>query len=368
MIDDAAQTESSESRPTIEFELSDSLHNAAVWRYWFRSFGWRMVLVDLILAGYIAAIWYFDRIGPYRWHLTIAVSCVVLYSMLTHLRFILRQQRSLRELPHRRMKLELAADVVHLQIAERKTTLQWRAFSRIMKYPEYWILQMTGRDFVVIPVRQVDPELLRFVETSISAGAKGGSCPQCRFDLRATTEPRCPECGAALDQDQLRVAKRSLSVQSDTSEDAPSIRFTAALTDEIFRAAYRAYWWHDWPQYAVSAAIVVPAFLLAWWLELLPSGAWYVAAGVVLIMIIFLVGNYYRFLGANMAVRKTLRDHTSEYAVRGETLHVRSDLGEAMFPFADFSGVLRRPGYLVIVLKSKTVRDRTDRGRESRNR
>lgn len=35
----------------------------------------------------------------------------------------------------------------------------------------------------------------------------GGSCPKCGYDLRGLPEPRCPECGAAVDPSAIRSAE-----------------------------------------------------------------------------------------------------------------------------------------------------------------
>lgn len=249
------QMEPTAPRWTIRYELTDSLHTSAVRAYWFRTHGPRMILVNIILVGYLAALWFFGRIPEYRLALTIAVGCVILYSFLTHVRFFVQRRHDLQRLPHRETTLRLSEECLYVERADNAMPIPWHTILRIIKRNRFWLLKYGIEQLVIIPLDKTRPEALAFIEQRIS-GAGGGhddGCPTCYASFRPPQEPVTsdstptpPDCSRHIDE----------SPPADPSDcNDATLPLAANTTDRFLLAAYKRHWYHDWPQFAVVSIL-----------------------------------------------------------------------------------------------------------------
>jgi YcxB-like protein len=174
--------EGNETAFSIEYEMSDSLLTAAIRQYWFRSYAPRGIVVNLILVGYIFSMWFLDRVAPYRWHLTIAVACVVLYSILTHIRFFVRCKHVLGRLPNRHVKMRLTDDALIVERANDHMTIRWSSIIRLIKSKDQWLLKYGPDQIAILPLDRLDDDARQFIEARLagSVGTHDDGCPPCR--------------------------------------------------------------------------------------------------------------------------------------------------------------------------------------------
>lgn len=133
--------------------------------------------------------------------------------------------------------------------------------------------------------------------------------------------------------------------------DASRLQFTADVSDAIFRAAYRRLWWHDWPQYAVASAILLPAFTIAWWLGYLPNAAWLPAVAFAVGLSIYFYRDYHRYLRLNLAIREQIGDHRTQFVLCGDVLEATTAAGVSVFNRSQFKRVLEGPAYVILLLE-----------------
>lgn len=136
------------------------------------------------------------------------------------------------------------------------------------------------------------------------------------------------------------------------ANDDGGLRFTAGVSDALFRAAYKRFWWHDWPQYAVAAAIVIPAFIIVWRMGYVSDLIWTVAGLVAVGLSIYFYRDYQVYLRTNLAARATLSDRQAVFSVRGDALHVEMSNCVAIYERSAFRGVLQASTFVVLVLDS----------------
>lgn len=361
MNETAASTQPTPVAPaprwTIEYELTDRLHASAVWKYWLRSYGLRMIIVNGILIGYIALLWILNRIPEYRLSLTIAVLCVVLYSLLTHVRFFVQRRRDLHRLAHRRITLRLTDDTLYLDEGGAPIPIPWRSVLRIIKCSSLWLIKFGAEQFIVVPLDAADEGALRFIEERVtgSGGGHDDGCPTCYASFRTPTTATDTPARKTTGVNEINMSNNDATTgvesgSGDNGNDDAMLQFTVDTTDAVFRAAYKRFWWHDWPQYAVASGIVGATFVVGWWLDYLPNAAWWVLAVVAAGFVLYLYRDYYRYLRANLVVRKLIPNHRTQFTVRGEALHVKSAVDEAIIRRDEFRGVLEGPDYLILVM------------------
>ncbi|MCA9256301.1 MAG: hypothetical protein KDA33_11725 [Phycisphaerales bacterium] len=171
-----------EARWTIRFALTERQRITALRFYWRRAYGLRVLFTNGILVGYIVALLTMERFAAWRVPLSVAVGCVVLYSILTHVRFFVRHGRR-RGKGDQRVTLRLTNDTLFAQIDDNPTPIPWHATRRVMKRRRDCLITYGIDQFLVLPTEDVPPAALQFIEARVaSLGALNTECRACPED------------------------------------------------------------------------------------------------------------------------------------------------------------------------------------------
>lgn len=189
----------------IRAELSDKEYKRALNRFWFyqnRTATWIRPLVLLVAVRgsfldlppiVIGLVW-------------IAVGISFLSYASTYVRYRRRNMQVRREFEDRASVFRFSDDGVAVSSELGSAQLKWRAFDKLRKHDDMWLLVARKAQFFILPTRALPEELRQFIEHRVQLGAgRRPKCQACGYDLRGLKEPRCPECGAAFDPALLKI-------------------------------------------------------------------------------------------------------------------------------------------------------------------
>ncbi|HPF39050.1 MAG TPA: hypothetical protein P5081_03265 [Phycisphaerae bacterium] len=175
-----------EARWTIRYSLTERQRAAALRCYWRRAYGLRVLFTNTILLGYIVALLTMERFAAWRVPLSVAVGCVVLYSILTHVRFFVRHRRN-HGAGDQRVTIRLTDDVLFAQMNETPTPIPWHATRRVMKRRTDWLITYGHDQFLILPTEDINPAALQFIVARVATlGALQTQCRACPTDSGAT--------------------------------------------------------------------------------------------------------------------------------------------------------------------------------------
>ncbi len=130
------------------------------------------------------------------------------------------------------------------------------------------------------------------------------SCPRCRYNLRSTDEPRCPECGASF----------TLSIKVEHADlGAWALLFGATALTGVFGAVLVGLWVYegrfpysgggDWGRYAVGVMMIcVPASISVYLMRERFLRLRYVVQGMICALAVALLIAVYVYLVLSLEV------------------------------------------------------------------
>jgi len=193
----------------ITTEVSDREFVQALNRYWRRAVGVRIaVLWSLLLVVLIG--FYVGGVMP-RTVLVVGtfVMLMVTFAALGgYVRYISESKQQRKKLEDHSVRFRFSEDGVGISSELGSSELKWRAFDRVVKYPNMWLLFVGKRQFLILPTANINEELAALIEQAVKIGSAGRPrCRKCGYDLRGQRELRCPECGTEFDEAILRIGR-----------------------------------------------------------------------------------------------------------------------------------------------------------------
>jgi hypothetical protein len=236
--------------------------------------------------------------------------------------------------------------------------LSWRAFDRVWRYHDCWLLPVPPASFLAIPTADLDREAQEFIERQVRIGKGGGRCSKCGYDLRGQPSNRCPECGQPFEAELTVISNAAIGLEPQ-SRDAPTpnddaVQLTYDLTSDLVACAVRS---------AISKEAVKSFFicalggiaalgLLLGWNSLRTSIPYLIAiaSGIIGVLAVYLAT-----LDANLKARKRHRDNKVVLLLAPQGVTVESDIGAAAIGWERFTGVKKHRDYWLLMMPGSRV-------------
>ncbi len=190
----------------LTFDLSDALFRRALNRFWFRTYGLRLIIcAGIVELGLICLSSTVMRGGFLFASWSVFVIIVVL-SLVNYTRYMRNSMRIRSKLEDHSVSCRFSNQGVSISSELGSSELKWRAFEKLWKHSDLWFLFMDKNQFLILPTDKLDEDLRDFIEHCIRlTGGGRPKCRQCGYDLRGQQTPRCPECGTPFDEDVLEI-------------------------------------------------------------------------------------------------------------------------------------------------------------------
>ena len=165
-----------------------------------------MIASDVVFALSLIVLWLAGFSKPIVLGGWCIFAVLDLIAIMTYYRYAQNNMRAWRKKEEHVSKWEIGEGGVKIVGELATSELKWRAFEKIWKYPDVWLLFVAKHQFLILPTKVGTPELLDFIDHWIKIGSGGRpKCAKCGYDLRGQRETRCPECGTEFDRDKLKV-------------------------------------------------------------------------------------------------------------------------------------------------------------------
>ncbi len=90
---------------------------------------------------------------------------------LSYLRSLRRVAADFRDCPSEGRKVSIAVndECLVVQLGPTTKAIPWRRFARVCEYEAFWLLLLTGGDYVPLPTEGADRDILEFVRQRVGA-------------------------------------------------------------------------------------------------------------------------------------------------------------------------------------------------------
>jgi len=147
----------------LRLHYSEALVRRAVRAYWWAETGWSFVVPLALLAAWFASlVWRGDRswwVGALG---SLLAFCVLISATVyvTHYRGSLRRFRRMR-VPE--ATLELGPERVCLASDVGTGEMEWRAFTSVRRFPDFWLLYLSRAEFITLPTADLPDDARAFI-------------------------------------------------------------------------------------------------------------------------------------------------------------------------------------------------------------
>jgi hypothetical protein len=147
----------------LRLHYTEALLRRAVRAFWWAETGWSFVVpLALITAWFATLVWRGDRSW---WVGTLGALlgfCVLISATVyvTHYRAAFRRLRRMR-VPQ--ATVELGPDRIRLASDVGVAEMEWRAFTGVRRFPDFWLLYFSRAEFITLPAADLPDEARTFI-------------------------------------------------------------------------------------------------------------------------------------------------------------------------------------------------------------
>jgi hypothetical protein len=147
----------------LRLHYTEALLRRAVRAFWWAETGWSFVVpMALITAWFATLVWRGDRAWWVGALGALLGFCVLISATVyvTHYRAAFRRLRRMR-VPQ--ATVELGPERVRLASDVAVTEVEWRAFTGVRRFPDFWLLYLSRAEFITLPLADLPDEARSFI-------------------------------------------------------------------------------------------------------------------------------------------------------------------------------------------------------------
>lgn len=335
----------------IRFETDAAFVKRGARRFCLRS-GWRSLLARLAFMTLFIALSIASRRSLkvrvlYSFALVAAVMVVPEIS---------RYRRLVRAAGRLDDRISLRLDNAGMEVASSAglARLSWRAFDRIWKYADMWLL-VAGRGYLPLPTSALTDEARAFLDDRVRIGKTRGKCARCGYDLRALTASRCPECGEAFDPQLEAITGRGCPGGAPGGgerqpADKPRYEVEFTFSPEMQRSVANALAWAGLPRSLLNTALGLGLGLLV--VRLASGGRPLSWQFLVVVMLSYSAAAYALKYRRVLRRKDFARDQVVRLVFDDVGFRAQGDLGEREVPWSEVLSLRVINGFWLIFTKS----------------